>query len=168
MRVKLIGAALVVVLLAGVAAALGFAWPFGGKTTELKFADRIEELVVGHPHLQVIARALLSVRVVLRSEFAAFQKRTRKMAQSDARTRLLMSTPGVGVLVASHGAAIPALRLRPREVHDVGPRPWPFAAFVAGETAGNQGWFVIGGLLSIVFGVVLATRPDAGAISPSR
>src|SRR6202047_1402656 len=41
-----------------------------GKTTALKFAGRIEELVAGHPHLQVIAKALLSVRAVLRSEFA--------------------------------------------------------------------------------------------------
>ncbi len=71
-----------------------------GKTTELKFAGRIEELVAGHPHLQVVAEALLAVRAVLRSEFAAFQKQTRKMAQSDARTRLLMSTPAVGPIVA--------------------------------------------------------------------
>jgi transposase len=71
-----------------------------GKTTGQKFAGRIEELVAGHPHLQVIARALLSVRAVLRTEFAAFQKQTRKMAQSDARTRLLMSTPAVGPIVA--------------------------------------------------------------------
>jgi len=71
-----------------------------GKTTGLGFAGRIEELVAGHPHLQVVTRALLSVRAVLRSEFAAFEKQTRKMAQSDARTRLLMSTPAVGPIVA--------------------------------------------------------------------
>ena len=71
-----------------------------GKTTELKFAGRIEELVAGHPHLQVIAKALLSVRAVLRSEFAAFEKQVRKMARSDMRTRLLMSTPAVGPIVA--------------------------------------------------------------------
>jgi transposase len=71
-----------------------------GKTTEGGFAERIEELVVGHPHLQLIAKALLSVRATLRAEFAAFQKQTRKMARSDARTRLLMSTPAVGPIVA--------------------------------------------------------------------
>ena len=71
-----------------------------GKTTELKFADRIEVLVVGHPHLQMIAKALLAVRAVLRKEFAAFEKQARKMAQSDARTRLLMSTPAVGPIVS--------------------------------------------------------------------
>src|SRR4030088_2560902 len=71
-----------------------------GKTTERKFAGRIEELVAGHPHLQVIAKALLSVRAVLRKEFAAFEKQVRKMARSDMRTRLLMSTPAVGPIVA--------------------------------------------------------------------
>jgi transposase len=71
-----------------------------GKTTEGKFARRIEELVVGHPHLQVIAKALLSVRAVLRKEFAAFEKQVRKMARSDIRTRLLMSMPAVGPIVS--------------------------------------------------------------------
>ena len=33
-----------------------------GKTTGQKFAGRIEELVAGHPHLQVITKALLAVR----------------------------------------------------------------------------------------------------------
>jgi transposase len=71
-----------------------------GKTTEREFARRIEELVVGHLHLQVIAKALLAVRAVLRKEFAAFEKQVRKMARSDIRTRLLMSTPAVGPIVA--------------------------------------------------------------------
>src|SRR5438477_2131437 len=49
-----------------------------GKTTERKFAERIRELVADHPHLQRIADALLAVREVLRTEFAAFQKQARK------------------------------------------------------------------------------------------
>src|SRR6188472_2029958 len=40
-----------------------------------------------------------------------------------------------------------------------------FAAFGAGETAGTRAWFVVAGLLSIIFGTLLATRPDVGAIS---
>jgi transposase len=71
-----------------------------GKTTERKFAGRIAELVSGHPRLEVIAQALLAVRAVLRQEFAAFEKQARNMAQTDARTRLLMSTPAVGPIVA--------------------------------------------------------------------
>jgi transposase len=69
-----------------------------GKTTELKFAARIGELVAGHPQLEMIAKALLAVHTVLRNEFAAFEKQTRKMARSDTRTRLLMSA--VGPIVA--------------------------------------------------------------------
>ena len=71
-----------------------------GKTTEREFAGRINQLVTDHPHLQRIVDALLAVREVLRTEFAAFQKQTRKMARSDSRTRLLMSTPAVGPIVA--------------------------------------------------------------------
>jgi len=71
-----------------------------GKTTEREFAGRIKELVAGHPHLQMIAGALLAVHAVLRTEFGAFEKHTRKMARSDPRTRLLMSTPAVGPIVA--------------------------------------------------------------------
>jgi transposase len=71
-----------------------------GKTTERKFAARIAELVSGHPRLEAIAQALLAVRAVLRQEFAAFEKQARKMAQTDPRTRLLMSTPAVGPIVA--------------------------------------------------------------------
>jgi transposase len=71
-----------------------------GKTTEREFAGRINQLVTNHPQLQRIADALLAVREVLRTEFAAFQKQTRKMAQSNSRTRLLMSTPAVGPIVS--------------------------------------------------------------------
>ena len=62
-----------------------------GKTTGQKFAGRIEELVAGHPHLQTIAKALLAVRAVLRAEFAAFEKQTRRMVRSDMQARLLTS-----------------------------------------------------------------------------
>jgi transposase len=71
-----------------------------GKTTALKFVGRIEELVSGHPHLEMIARALLAVHEVLRKELATFEKQIRKLARSDTRTRLLMSTPAVGPIVA--------------------------------------------------------------------
>jgi transposase len=71
-----------------------------GKTTELGFAGRINELVAGHPHLEMIAKALLAVHAVLRNEFKAFEKQVRKLARSDTRVRLLMSTPAVGQIVA--------------------------------------------------------------------
>jgi transposase len=71
-----------------------------GKTTELGFAGRIKELVAGHPHLEMIAEALLLVHAVLLREFKVFEKQVRSMARSDAKVRLLMSTPAVGPIVA--------------------------------------------------------------------
>ena len=71
-----------------------------GKTTDKSFAGRIRELVQGHPGLETIGEALLSVRAVLLSEFNAFEKRVRAMMRSNAKARLLASTPGVGPIVA--------------------------------------------------------------------
>jgi len=71
-----------------------------GKTTGRSFAGRIEELVTGHPNLEAIGGALLAVRAVLLREFNAFEKRVRAMSRLDTRTRLLMSTPAVGPIVA--------------------------------------------------------------------
>src|SRR5215203_1384672 len=51
-----------------------------GKTTGQTFAGRINELVKGHPNLEVIAKALLAVRTVLLSEFKAFEKRAGRMS----------------------------------------------------------------------------------------
>ena len=71
-----------------------------GKTTECRFAQRIGELVAGHPSLEMIAQALLSVHAVLLREFKTFERRARAMARHDAKARLLMSTPAVGPIVA--------------------------------------------------------------------
>jgi uncharacterized membrane protein HdeD (DUF308 family) len=40
-----------------------------------------------------------------------------------------------------------------------------FAAFGAGETAGTRALFILGGLVSIAFGVVLFARPSIGAVT---
>jgi transposase len=71
-----------------------------GRTTPNRFAARINELVAGHPTLQVITTSLLAVHAVLLQEFKVFEKRVRIMARNDERARLLMSAPGVGALVA--------------------------------------------------------------------
>jgi transposase len=71
-----------------------------GKTTALSFARRIRELAANHASLKMIAEALLSIHAVLLREFKAFEKQVRSMARQDARTRLLMSTPAVGPIVA--------------------------------------------------------------------
>jgi uncharacterized membrane protein HdeD (DUF308 family) len=40
-----------------------------------------------------------------------------------------------------------------------------FTAFAAGETAGTRALFLLGGLVSVAFGVVLLTRPGVGALT---
>jgi len=46
-----------------------------GKTTPIHFEGRIKELVAGHPSLEIVASALLSVRATLRRELDGFEKR---------------------------------------------------------------------------------------------
>ena len=71
-----------------------------GTTTPRRFAGRIQELVAGHVTLKAIAAAMLSAHDVLLREFNGFEKQLRMMARMDPRTRLLMSAPGVGAIVA--------------------------------------------------------------------
>jgi uncharacterized membrane protein HdeD (DUF308 family) len=40
-----------------------------------------------------------------------------------------------------------------------------FLAFSSGETAGTRALLIVGGLVSIAFGVVLFSRPDVGAVT---
>jgi uncharacterized membrane protein HdeD (DUF308 family) len=40
-----------------------------------------------------------------------------------------------------------------------------FAAFQNGETAGTRAFFILAGLVSIAFGIVIAARPGVGAVT---
>jgi transposase len=71
-----------------------------GKVAAAQFEFRIRELVEGHPTLAAIAASLLATRATLRREFNALEKRLRAVARTDTRARLLMTTPGVGMIVA--------------------------------------------------------------------
>jgi transposase len=71
-----------------------------GKTTPKQFDGRVRELVAGHPTLEVIAEEMLCARAALLRAFNGFEKRVRAMARHDVKARLLMSTPGVGAIVA--------------------------------------------------------------------
>ena len=71
-----------------------------GKTTSIRFAARVNELVGGHPSLEAIATALLAVHEVLLREFKNFEKRVRIMARGSERARLLMTTPAVGAVIS--------------------------------------------------------------------
>jgi transposase len=78
-----------------------------GKTTERTFAARISELVIGHPGLELVARALLEAHAVLLREFNGLDKHTQKLARLHPQARLLMTTPAVGPIVAlTYAAAI--------------------------------------------------------------
>ena len=71
-----------------------------GETTRRRFEGRVRELTDGQPTLTAIAGALLAARAVLARELAGLEKRLRGLARLDTRARLLMSAPGVGVIVA--------------------------------------------------------------------
>jgi transposase len=71
-----------------------------GPTTRKTFEPRIKELIEGHPTLTEVAAALLKVRDVLAREFRALDRRVQHLARQDDGARRLMSTPGVGSLVA--------------------------------------------------------------------
>jgi transposase len=78
-----------------------------GKTTERTFAARINELVTGHPGLELVARALLEAHAVLLREFKGLDKHTQKLARLHPQAKLLMTTPAVGPIVAlTYAAAI--------------------------------------------------------------
>jgi transposase len=70
-----------------------------GPTTPKRFGRRIRGLVNGHATLEAVADALLAVHAVLLREFAGLERRVRQAARTDERVRLLMSVPGVGVIV---------------------------------------------------------------------
>ena len=55
----------------------------------------------------LVAEALLAARAVLGEQLSKLEKRVRMLARSDPQVRRLMSTPGVGVIVAlTYAAAI--------------------------------------------------------------
>ena len=76
-----------------------------GPTTPRGFAARIRELVEGHSTLTAVAEALLAARETLGEQLRDLEKRLRDLAREDERARLLMSVPGVGVVVALTFAA---------------------------------------------------------------
>src|SRR3954462_112199 len=76
-----------------------------GRTTPRSVAARIGELVEGHATLTVVAEALLAARETLGAQLRELEKRLREQAREDERAQLLMTVPGVGVIVALTFAA---------------------------------------------------------------
>jgi len=65
-----------------------------------RYEARIRELVAGFPRLAVIVEPLLSVRRVMRQQFAVLHKMLLDMVRADLVCRRLMTAPGVGAVVA--------------------------------------------------------------------
>src|SRR5215218_800037 len=76
-----------------------------GPTTPKTFEGRVRDLVAQHDTLRTIADALLKARAVLEQEFKAIEKRLYRLARANEPTRQLMTTPGVGAIVALTFAA---------------------------------------------------------------
>ena len=71
-----------------------------GPTTPKTYAPRVAALVEGHSTLEVIAASLLKAREVLAEDLRGLERRVRALAREDERAQRLMTTPGVGVMVA--------------------------------------------------------------------
>ena len=71
-----------------------------GPTTPRTFANRVRELAADHATLSTVAEAMLAARDTLFSEWQKLEKRLRSLARDDERARRLMTTPGVGTIVA--------------------------------------------------------------------
>ncbi|MBA3325052.1 MAG: IS110 family transposase [Rhodobacteraceae bacterium] len=76
-----------------------------GPTTPKTFEARIRDLVEGNDTLTGVAEALLAARATLLRGFRSLESRLLAQARRDVRTRLLMTTPGVGALTALTFAA---------------------------------------------------------------
>jgi transposase len=76
-----------------------------GPTTPKTFEGRVRELVGHHGPRHMIAAALLKARAVLAAALKVIEKRLYALARGSAPTRRLMTTPGVGALVALTFAA---------------------------------------------------------------
>ena len=71
-----------------------------GPTTPRTFASRVRYLVAGHSTLSMVAEAMLAARETLFGEWQKLEKHLRFLAREDSRVRQLMTTPGVGTIVA--------------------------------------------------------------------
>ena len=65
-----------------------------------RYEARVRELVEGFPRLAAIVEPLLSVRRVMRQQFAILHKMLLDMVRGDSVCRRLMTAPGVGAVVA--------------------------------------------------------------------
>jgi transposase len=92
-----------------------------GQVTRPKWASRARELSAGIPALEILVEALLKVREVLLRELRALDRGLLDAARSDPVVRMLMTAPGVGVIVALTFKSAVDDPARFRRAQDVGP-----------------------------------------------
>jgi len=71
-----------------------------GAVTRVRFEARVRELVDGNRMLEQAAAPVLRARDELRKELAGLEKLLRDLAKTDPASRLMMTMPGVGAIVA--------------------------------------------------------------------
>lgn len=71
-----------------------------GLVSRRTFAPRARELAEGHESLDLIVDSLLRVREILLAELYKIDKKLLEAARADPITQMLMTAPGVGVIVA--------------------------------------------------------------------
>jgi transposase len=71
-----------------------------GVVSGSRYEARVRELVAGFPRLAAIADPLLTVRRVMRQQFAVLHKMLLDTVRDDPVCRRLMTAPGVGAIVA--------------------------------------------------------------------
>jgi transposase len=71
-----------------------------GQVSRRTFATRAQELADGVPCLELIVSSLLKVREALLDQLAKLDRKLVNAARSDPVTRMLMTAPGVGTIVA--------------------------------------------------------------------
>src|SRR3954466_8227940 len=72
-----------------------------GKGAGQKFALRVQDLLEGRPSLSTIIDPLLAAWQAVRTQIAVIDRRLIGLAKGDPTCRLLMTCPGVGVIVAT-------------------------------------------------------------------
>jgi transposase len=77
-----------------------------GMAGTVKFEARIKELVENLPELAALVEPLLVVRRVLREQFVILHRRLLAIVRDDEVCRRLMTTPGVGPVVALNRATV--------------------------------------------------------------
>jgi hypothetical protein len=88
-----------------------------GMVGTVRFEARIQELVETIPDLEVLVEPLLVVRRTLREQIVILHRRLLAIVRDDEVCRRLMTTPGVGPVVALSGnrrcaSPIPKIQVR--------------------------------------------------------